>query len=98
MFRKHCQDQNLSASLKQFFKLRDNNKSNNLKNVIKSGLKDLERKIEEISRDEVEIEQPNEIVSLLEMILEFNNPNEVGKVVKVLTPDQMLNRLPISLA
>ena len=31
------------------------------------------------------------------MILEFNNPNEVGKVVKVLTPDQMLNRLPISL-
>ena len=76
--------------LKQFFKLKDNNKNNYLTNVIKSGLRDLERQIEEISRDEIEIEQPNEIVTFLKMILEFNNPNQEGKVI-ILTPDQMLN-------
>ena len=32
------------------------------------------------------------------MILEFNNQNQEGKGLKILTPDQMISRLPISLA
>ena len=32
------------------------------------------------------------------MILEFNNQNQEGKGLKILTLDQMISRLPISLA
>ena len=32
------------------------------------------------------------------MILEFNKENQVGEGIKILTPDQLLSRLPISLA
>ena len=40
---------------------------------------------------------PNEIVNIVEEILEFNRQrSEQG--LKILTPDQMLNRLPIFLA
>ena len=40
---------------------------------------------------------PNEIVNIVEEILEFNRQqSEQG--LKLLTPDQMLNRLPIFLA
>ena len=41
------------------FRLRNKKKNNNLTNVIKSGLRDLEEEIEEMSRDETEIKQPN---------------------------------------
>ena len=39
------------------FRLRNKKKNNNLTNVIKSGLRDLEEEIEEMSRDENEIKQ-----------------------------------------
>ena len=42
-------------------------------------------------------ENPNEIVKIVEKILEFNR-RQSGQGLKILTPDQMLNRLPISLA
>ena len=32
------------------------------------------------------------------VILEFNEENQQGQGVKILTPDQMLSRLPITLA
>ena len=51
-----------------------------------------------MSRDEVEAEQPNEIVNHVKIILEFNKQNQEGKGLKELTPNQILSRLPISLA
>ena len=45
-----------------------------------------------------EIEKPNEIVDIVEKILEFNKQNQLGVGLKILTPDQMLSRLPITLA
>ena len=50
-----------------------------------------------MSRDEVEAEQPNEIVNHVKIILEFNKQNQEGKGLKELTPNQILSRLPISL-
>ena len=44
-----------------------------------------------------ETENPNEIVNIVEKILEFNR-QQSGHGLKILTPGQMLNRLPISLA
>ena len=50
-----------------------------------------------MSEEEKETEDPNEIVNLVQMILEFNRQlQEQG--LKILTPNQMLSRLPISLA
>ena len=66
--------------------------------MIKSGLRDLEEEIKEMSEDEKETEQPNEVVNLVKKILEFNNQNQDGKGLKILTPDQILSRLPITLA
>ena len=51
-----------------------------------------------MSEEEKEIEKPNEIVNIVEEILEFNKQKQEGKGLKILTPDQMLSRLPITLA
>ena len=50
-----------------------------------------------MSEQEKETENPNEIVDIVGMILEFNGKQE-GQGLKILTPNQMLSRLPISLA
>ena len=51
-----------------------------------------------MSEKEKEIEKPNEIVDIVEKILEFNDRTQRGQGLKILTPDQMLSRLPITLA
>ena len=47
---------------------------------------------------EKEIQKPNKIVDIAKKILEFNKQNQEEKGLKILTPNQMLSRLPISLA
>ena len=43
--------------------------------------------------------QGNEkIIDIVERILEYNQLNQSGQGLKILTPNQMLSRLPISLA
>ena len=44
------------------------------------------------------IEQQAQILKIVEEVLEFNKQNQSGKGLKILTPNQMLNRLPITLA
>ena len=51
-----------------------------------------------MSKEEIETEKPDEIVRVVKMILDFNKQNQEGKGLKLLTPNQMLNRLPIALA
>ena len=38
------------------------------------------------------------MVEIVELIIYFNQQNQAGKGLKLLTPNQMLSRLPISLA
>ena len=61
-------------------------------NLIKSGLRDLKEKTEEISKDEKEIERTDAVVNITEKILEFNNQNQKAQGLKILTPNQMLSR------
>ena len=51
-----------------------------------------------MDENEIEIEKPSEIVDIVEKIIEFNNQDQEGQGLKILTPDQMLSRLSISLA
>ena len=44
------------------------------------------------------IEENEKIADIVERILELNNKVQSGKGLKILTPSQMLSRLPISLA
>ena len=53
-----------------------------------------------MSKDEKQIEQPDKTLEIVEEIIIFNreNQNQSGKGLKILTPDQMLSRLPIIFA
>ena len=51
-----------------------------------------------MSKEEKEIEKPDVIVDIFEKILEFNDQIQRGVGLKILTPDQMLSMLPITLA
>ena len=70
-------------------------KKKKLVNVIKSGLSDLKDKIKEMSEDEKKIEQITKILKIVEDILEFNEQNQSGEGLKILTSNQMLSRLLI---
>ena len=50
-----------------------------------------------MSDDEKKIEEPDKIVKAVEEILKFNIQNQEGKGLEILTPNQMLSRLPITL-
>ena len=60
--------------------------------LIRSGLRDLKEEIEDMEKDEKETEKLNEIVDIVEKVIEFNNQNQKGQGLKI------LSRLPITLA
>ena len=51
-----------------------------------------------MSENEKKIEQPDKILKIVEEILNFNKETQQGEGLKILTPNQMLSRLPITLA
>ena len=51
-----------------------------------------------MSEDEKEIEKPDKILKIVEKVVEFNKQNQLGGGLKMLTPNKMLSRLPITLA
>ena len=83
--------------LKAVYNTNSKMKNTDLINVIKSGLSDLKDEIKEMSEDEIKIEKPHKTVDTVEKILEFDRRNQEGQRLEILTPDQMLNRLPIFL-
>ena len=98
LFKNHFFFQTPSALLKDLYKTNDKEKNNVLVSVINSGLKDLKEKIKEMSEEERKIEKPDKIVKIVKKILNFNKQDQEGKGLKILTPNQMLSRLPITLA
>ena len=84
--------------LKALYNTINRRKNKELVNAIKSGLSDLKDKNNEMSDDETKIEKSYKIVRIVEEIIEFNRQNQEGQGLKILTPDQILSRLPITLA
>ena len=88
-----------TALAKTLYEIKDKKKNNDLVELIKIRWSNLKDEIEKMSEDEKEIEKPDKILKIVEEILDFNNKqNQIGKGLKILTPSQMLSRLPISLA
>ena len=97
IFQTHFQFQRSSDMLKSLYRKNDKKTNSKLVNMVKNGLSDLKNEIENMGEEEKEIEKSNEIKDIVEKTLEFNKQNQQGQGLKILTPDQMLSRLPISL-
>ena len=86
----------------EYFDENKNNpeKCNHLVSVVKSGLKDLNNKINKMSEKERENERADKIIEIVERIFAYikQQQNQQGEGIEILTPNQMLSRLPISLA
>ena len=98
MFQEYFKNGRPSDLWKDLYRINDKKKSSKLVDVIKSGLSDLKNETKNMDEKEKETEKPNEIIDVVEEILEFNKQKQEGKGLKILTPDQMLSRLPITLA
>ena len=98
IFEKYFKIQRPSDMLMYLNETNEKEKNNELVNVINSGLKDLKEEIKKMPKEEKETEDPESIVEIVEKILKFNERNQQGKGLKILTPNQMLSRLPIAFA
>ena len=89
-----------SALAKNYVKQKNEKKKNVLVELIKNRLSDLKYEIEKMSEDEKKIEKPDKTMKVVKEILEFNKRIQIkqGLGLKILRPNQMLSRLPISLA
>ena len=72
LLKKHFKYVVPNALVKQLYETKNGKKNNELVNVINSGLSDLKDEIKEMSKDEIEIEQPAEILNIVEEIYDFN--------------------------
>ena len=97
LFQEYFKFQMPTIMSKTLYSLNDKKKNNLLVNTIKSGLNDLKNKIKKMSKEEREIKEPDKIVETAKEIIKFNEQQE-GKGLKILTPNHILSRLPISLA
>ena len=62
-------------------------KNSELVNIINSGLEDLKEEIKNMSKKEIKIKNPDKVVEIVEMILNFNKQNQQGTGLKILTPN-----------
>ena len=83
---------------KKICEAKDKKKNDELVALIKIRWSNLRDEIEKMSKTEIENEKPDKILKIAKEILKFNKQKQLGQDLKILTPDQMLNRLPITLA
>ena len=51
-----------------------------------------------MSEDEIKTEKPQKIMNIVKKLIKFNKQKQLGEGLKILTPNQVLSRLPINLA
>ena len=67
--------------------------------LIKEVLNRLKIVIENVSKNKtLMVEENNKIINIVERIIYFNQQDQSGQGLKILTPNQTLSRLPITLA
>ena len=89
-----------SALAKKLFETKDKKENNELVELIRVRWSNLKDEIGKMSEDEKETEKPDKILKIVEEILIFNRKNREQQSLglKILTPNEMLIRLPITLA
>ena len=67
--------------------------------IIKKVLNKMKNTIKKVPEDrKFMIEENEKVINIVERIFYLNELDQSGQELKILTPDQMLSRLPISLA
>ena len=100
MFRDYFNFPVPSALAKKIYETKNKNKNNELVEAIKSRWSDLKDKIKKMPGYEKKIEQPDKTLKIVKEVLDFDKKirKQQGLGLKILTPNQMLSSLPISLA
>ena len=85
---------------KKLFETKDKKKNSEFVEEIKNRWSNLKHETEKMSKEEIKNEKPNDILGIINEILDFNKEiqKQQGSVLKILTPNQILSRLLISLA
>ena len=82
-------------------RLRDasDEKNKDMVGSINKKLTELKNIVQNVPKDKVsKVEENEKIIDIVERILELNSEKQLGLGLKILTPNQMLSRLPITLA
>ena len=89
-----------SALAKKIYETKNKNKNKELVELIKLRWSNSKDVIEKMSEDEIKTEKTDKILETVKEILDFNKRirKKQGSGLKILTPNQMLGRLPIPLA
>ena len=83
----------------KLFKTKDKKKNSELVEEIKNRWSNLKDGVKKMSKEEIKNEKPDDILGIVNEIFDFNKEiQKQGSGLKILTPNQMLSRLPISLA
>ena len=100
LFKEYFRFEVPSALAKKLYETKDKKKNNDLVELITVKWSNLKDEIEKIFEDRKETEKPDKILEIVEEILIFNRENreQQGQGLKILTPNQILSRLPITLA
>ena len=82
------------------YETKNQKKNNALVEEIKNRWSDLKDEILKMSEYEKETEKPNKILKIVEEVFDFNKKiqKQQGLGLKILTPNQMLSKLSITLA
>ena len=83
------------------FKRLKNSSDDKKKNIVESinkKLTKLKKIVKNMPKDDDRVEENEKTIDIVERILELNEEKHSGKGLKILTPDQMFSRLPITLA
>ena len=77
----------------------DDEKNKNIVKSINKNLNKMKKIIKNVPEDKTfKTEENEKIIDIVERILELNSEKQLGLGLKILTPNQMLSRLPITLA
>ena len=103
MFKEYFDFSTPNDLLKRLLEIKDARKNSELVEEIKNRWSNLKDKSENMSKEEIKNKKPNKILEITNEIIDSNKEvqkqqNQQGKGLKILTPNQMFNRLPIALA
>ena len=99
LFKEHFEHSSPSNMYKNLNTTTDIEENKTKVNKIKNNLADLMMKFKNNPTNNAKkVKNRNNMMEIVELILKFNQLDQEGDGLKILTPNQMLSRLPISLA
>ena len=92
LFKKYFDFSTPVALTKKLSEIKDARENSNFVKEIKNRWSNLKDKIEEMSKEEIKNEKPNEILGIINEIIDFNKEvqKQQGQGLKILTPNQCL--------